>query len=37
MDPTTMGELKKEVAMILVLLEKEFPPGYYKLFHNRLF
>jgi hypothetical protein len=37
MDPTTMGELKKEVAMILVLLEKEFPLGYYKLFHNRLF
>jgi len=28
-DPTKMGELKKEVAITLVLLEKEFPPSFF--------
>lgn len=25
-DPTTIGKLKKEVAMTLILLEQDFPP-----------
>jgi hypothetical protein len=28
-DPTTMGELKKEVAICIVILEQEFPPYFF--------
>jgi hypothetical protein len=36
LDPTTMGELKKDVAMILVLLEQEFPPLFFDIMTHLL-
>jgi hypothetical protein len=32
-DPTTMAELKNDVAITLVLLEKEFPPFFDIMIH----
>jgi hypothetical protein len=28
-DPTRIGELKNDVAITLILLEKEFPPSFF--------
>jgi hypothetical protein len=35
-DPTTIGKLKKEVAMTLVLLEQEFPPLFFDIMRHLL-
>jgi hypothetical protein len=36
LDPTTMGELKKDVAMTLVLLKQEFPPLFFNIMTHLL-
>ncbi len=36
MNPTTIGELKKEVAMTLILLEQEFPPSFFDIMMHLL-
>jgi hypothetical protein len=35
-DPTTMGELNKEVAICLVLLEQGFPPSFFDIMTHLL-
>jgi hypothetical protein len=35
-DPTTMGEVKKEVAICLILLEQEFPPSFFDIMTHLL-
>jgi hypothetical protein len=36
MNPTIIGELKKEVAMTLILLEQEFPPLFFDIMSHLL-
>jgi hypothetical protein len=36
LEPTTMGELKKDVVMTLVLLEQEFPPSFFDIMTHLL-
>jgi hypothetical protein len=36
LDPTTMGEFKKDVALTLVLLKQEFPPSYFDIMTDLL-
>jgi hypothetical protein len=36
LDPIVLGELKKEVAILLVLLEQEFPSGFFDIMTHLL-
>ncbi len=37
LNPTTMGELKKDVAFTLILLEQKFPPSFFDIMTHLLF